>query len=89
MVVAVKPGLSFSTRNPFTSPSWSERAQTTTTSAIDPLPIQRLAPSSTQSSPTRRAVVSSDTESEPWSGSVKANAPMASSRAMAGSQRFF
>ena len=28
-----------------TSPSWSERAHTTTTSAIEPLPIQRLVPS--------------------------------------------
>ena len=38
------------------------------TSAIEPLPIQRLAPSSTQSPPSRRAVVSSATESDPWGG---------------------
>ena len=56
----------------------SERAHTTTTSAIEPLPIQRFAPSSTQSSPSRRARVSSATESDPWSGSVRANAPIAS-----------
>ena len=72
-----------------TWPSSSERAHTTTTSAIDPLPIQRLAPSSTQSSPSRRALVSSATESEPCSGSVSAKAPILSSRAMAGSQRSF
>ena len=43
--------------------------------------------------PTRRRrgerVVSSATESEPWSGSVSANAPICSRRAMAGSQRSF
>ena len=44
-----------STRKPLTWPSSSSRAHTTTTSAIEPLPIQRLAPSSTQSSPSRRA----------------------------------
>ena len=74
--------MSFSTRKPLTWPSSSERAHTTTTSAIEPLPIQRLAPSSTQSSPSRRALVSSATESEPCSGSVSANAPTFSSRAM-------
>ena len=71
--------MSFSTRKPLTWPSSSERAQTTTTSAIEPLPIQRLAPSSTQPSPSRRALVSSATESEPCAGSVSANAPIASS----------
>ena len=70
-----------------TWPSSSERAQTTTTSAIEPLPIQRLAPSSTQVSPSRRALVSSATESEPCAGSVSAKAPIVSSRAIAGSQR--
>ena len=89
IVTASKPGVSFSTRKPLTWPSSSERAHTTTTSAIEPLPIQRLAPSSTQSSPSRRALVSSATESEPCSGSVSANAPIASSRAIAGSQRSF
>ena len=47
-----------------------------------PLPIHFLRPLSTQESPSRRAVVSSETESEPWSGSVRANAPILSSRAM-------
>ena len=89
IVTASKPSVSFSTRKPLTWPSSSERAHTTTTSAIEPLPIQRLAPSSTQSSPSRRALVSSATESEPCSGSVSANAPIASSRAIAGSQRSF
>ena len=59
---------SVSTRKPLTWPSSSERAHTTTTSAIEPLPIQRLAPSSTQPSPSRRALVSSATESEPCVG---------------------
>ena len=54
-----------------------------------PLPIHFLAPSITQVSPSRRAEVSRATESEPWSGSVSANAPIFSSRAMAGSQRCF
>ena len=54
-----------------------------------PLPIHFLRPLSTQESPSRRAVVSSETESEPWSGSVRANAPILSSRAIGGSQRCF
>ena len=53
------------------------------------LPIQRLAPLSTQESPSRRTVVSSATESEPWFGSVSAKAPILSSAAIAGSQRCF
>jgi hypothetical protein len=83
-----KPGVSFSTRNPPTSPA-SSRAHTTTTSANEAFPIHRLRPSSTHSSPSRRALVASDTESEPWSGSVSANAPIRSSRAIGGSQRCF
>ena len=43
----------------------------------------------TQVSPSRRAEVSSATESEPWSGSVSANAPSLSSSAIGGSQRCF
>ena len=54
-----------------------------------PLPIHRFAPLSTQWSPSRRAVVSRPTESDPWPGSVSANAPTFSSRAIAGSQRCF
>ena len=51
----------------------SSRAQTTTTSAMVPLPIHFLAPLIVQVSPSRRAVASSATESEPWVGSVSAN----------------
>ena len=72
-----------------TWPSSDERAQTTTTWAIVPLPIQRLAPSMTQESPSRRAVVSRAIESEPCLGSVRAKAPILSSRAIGGSQRSF
>ena len=54
-----------------------------------PLPIQRLCPSSTNASPSRRAVVSSSSESEPWSGSVNAKAPILSMVAMAGNHRAF
>src|ERR1700756_1953192 len=55
--------------------SSASRAHSTTMSAIDPLPIQRLAPLMTYSSPSRRASVSSDTESDPCPGSVSAKAP--------------
>jgi len=54
-----------------------------------PAPIQRLAPLITYESPTRRALVSSATESDPWFGSVSANAPNCSSLAIGGSQRSF
>ena len=60
-----------------------------TTSANEALPIHRLRPLRTHVSPSRRALVSRATESEPWSGSVSANAPIASSRAIGGSQRCF
>ncbi len=53
------------------------------------LPIQRLRPLITYSSPSVRTLVSRCTASEPWSGSVSANAPMASRSAIAGSQRSF
>ena len=65
------------------------RAHTTTTSATVPLPIHFFFPSISQVSPSQRAVVSRATESEPWSGSVNANAPSMSTRAMPGSQRCF
>jgi hypothetical protein len=42
MVVASKPGSSFSTRKPFTCPSSDERADTTATSSMDPLLIQSV-----------------------------------------------
>ena len=52
--------------------------------ATVPLPIQRLRPSSTHSSPSRRAVVSRATTSEPWFGSVSAKAPSTSQAAIRG-----
>ena len=65
------------------------RAQTTARSASEASPIQRLRPSSTQSPPTRRAVVRIDPGSLPASGSVSAKHPIASPAAIAGSQRCF
>ena len=54
------------------------------------LPIQRFAPLSTHSSPSRRAVVSMPpATSEPPCGSVSANAPIFSNRLIAGSHRRF
>ena len=54
------------------------------------LPIHRLAPSSTHSSPSRRAVVSMPpATSEPPCGSVNAKAPIFSNRLIAGSHRRF
>ena len=86
--VAAKPGMSFSTTKPLTLSSATSRAQTTTRSANVPLPIHRFAPSMTHSSPSRRAVVSSPpATSEPPCGSVSANAPIFSSRRIAGSHR--
>jgi hypothetical protein len=87
-LVAVNPGVPCSTTKPFTWSSAVSRAQTTTTSAKVPLPIQRLAPSSTHVSPSRRAVVSSPpATSEPPLGSVKAKAPIVSNEDIFGSQR--
>ena len=67
----------------------SARAQITATSAIDASPIQRLAPSRTQSSPSRRAVVVIAPGSLPAPGSVRPKQPTASPAAMAGSQACF
>ena len=53
------------------------------------LPIQRLAPLSTQESPSRCTVVSNATESDPWFGSVRAKEPILSSAAIGGSHRCF
>ena len=83
------PGVPFSTRKPLTWPSAASRAQTTTTSAMVPLPIHFFSPLSTQVSPSRRAEVSRPTESEPWVGSVRAKAPMVVSWAIDGSHRCF
>ena len=89
MTCAWYPGDPFSTTNALTCPSSVLRAQTTIRSATVPSPIHRLRPFSTQPSPSRRAEVSRATESDPWSGSVSANAPSLSIRAMSGSQRAF
>ena len=72
-----------------TWPSAVSRAQSTTTSAMVPFPIHFLDPLITHSSPSRRAELSSATESEPCSGSVSAKAPSLSSAAIGGSHRCF
>ena len=88
ILVAVKPGVSLPTTKPFTWLSATSRAHTTVRSAKVALPIQRLAPLSTQWSPSRRAVVCRPAAtSEPPVGSVSANAPIFSKPAIAGSQR--
>ena len=84
---AEKPGESVGTTKPRT-PS-SVCAHTIATSAIEPLVIHILAPSSTQSAcspaPSRRARVRMPPGSEPWSGSVSPKQPMASPAAIRGS----
>jgi hypothetical protein len=99
--VAVNPALSVGTRKPRT-PS-SVRAQMTATWATLASPIQRLAPSMTQSAsspdpspldptrldPTRLAVVVMPAGSLPPCGSVNAKQPIASPRAMRGSHSCF
>src|ERR1700733_8332756 len=65
----VKPRVPRSTRNPRTPASVI--AQTTATSAIEPLVIHILVPSITQSLPSRRAEVRIDDGSDPASGSVR------------------
>ena len=68
-----KPGVSVGTTKP-RMPS-SVCAHTTTTSATLPLVIHIFAPLSTQSSPSRLARVRMPLGLEPWSGSVRPNAP--------------
>ena len=88
ILAIVMPSVSRGTTNPRTSFVSRSRAQTTTMSANVALPIQRLSPSSTHSSPSRRAVVRMPpATSEPPSGSVSPNAPIVSIRAIEGSQR--
>lgn len=62
------------------------RAHTTVMSPPWPLPIHFFFPSMTHESPSLRAVVSRATASEPWVGSVSANAPSFSARASGPSQ---
>ena len=83
----VKPGVSRGTRKPRT-PS-SVRAQTTATSASEPFVIHIFVPLSTQSSPSRRALVRIDAGSEPASGSVRPKHPIASPAAIFGSHSCF
>ena len=80
---AEKPDVAVGTTKP-RMPS-SVRAQTTATSAIVPLVIHIFRPLSTQSVPSRRAVVRIDAGSEPASGSVSPKQPIASPAAIFGS----
>jgi hypothetical protein len=90
MSLAVKPGVVVGTRKPRTGlPSSPVLAQTTATSAMVPIPIQRFSPFNTQSEPSLRAKVFMLAGSEPAVGSVRPKQPMASPRAMGGSQRSF
>ena len=88
--LAVKPGVSVGTTNPrmpLLPCSGSVCAQTTATSASVPLVIHILEPSSTQSSPSRRARVRIEPGSEPASASVSPKQPSASPVAIDGSHR--
>jgi hypothetical protein len=87
MFRVVKPGVPRGTTKPRT-PS-SARAHTTATSAKPPLVIHIFVPSSTQSSPSRRARVRIDPGSEPESGSVSPKQPIASPAAIRGSHSCF
>ena len=64
-------------------------AQTTATSATEPLVIHILVPLSTQPSPSRLAVVRIPAGLEPKSGSVSPKQPIASPAAIRGSQACF
>ena len=88
---AEKPGESVGTTNPRTvSPSLaSVRAQTTATSATEPLVIHIFVPSRTQSSPSRRARVRMPAGLDPKSGSVRPKHPIASPAAIRGSHSCF
>ena len=70
-----------------TCPSAVSRAHTITTSAMVPFPIQRFRPSSTQVSPSSRALVDRAIESDPCSGSVSANAATVAPRTTPGIHR--
>ncbi len=89
---AEKPGVPVGTtkpRMPRAPSSRSVLAHTTATSATEPLVIHILAPLSTQSSPSRRAVVRMPPGSEPKSGSVRPKQPSARPAAMRGSHSCF
>ena len=88
---AENPGESVGTTKP-RMPS-SVCAQTTATSATEPLVIHIFEPSSTQSAsgpaPSRRALVRIDPGSDPWSASVRPKQPIASPAAILGSHACF
>ena len=84
MSCAENPGVFGSTRNPRTWPS-SAFAQTSATSAIDPLVIHIFVPSSTHPFPERRARVCIAPGSLPAFGSVSPKHPIRSPAAIAGS----
>ena len=67
----------------------SVRAQTTATSATDPLVIQVFSPSIIQLPPSRRARVSMPAGFDPKPGSVNPKQPSASPDCSLGSQRCF
>ncbi len=83
----VKPSVPLGTRKPRT-PS-SVLAQTTATSATEPLVIHIFCPCRIQSSPSRRALVRIEPGSEPASGSVRPKQPSASPAAIRGSHSCF
>jgi hypothetical protein len=85
---ASNPGMPFSTRKPLIAPS-SVRAHTVATSAIVPFVIHIFDPFSTQSDPSRRAVVRIEPGSEPASGSVRPKQPTYVPSCSPGSHRCF
>ena len=87
-----KPGMPRSTASsekPCAPLSGSVRATTSTRSALMPLVMNVLDPLSTQSEPSRRAVVRSPCRSEPAPGSLMAMAVIISPVTNGGSQRCF
>ena len=91
IVCAENPGVSVGTTKPRIPPCSSPAfAQTTATSATDPLVIHILAPSSTQSpGASRRAIVRMELGSEPESGSVNPKQPISSPAAIPGNHCCF
>src|SRR5439155_189085 len=83
-----KPGVPRSTRKPPISSS-SSLAQTTATSAMEPLVIQSLVPFRTYAPSWRRARVFIAPGSEPWSGSVSPKQPTRAPVARRGSHCSF
>mmetsp|Transcript_37935 Transcript_37935/g.112318 ORF Transcript_37935/g.112318 Transcript_37935/m.112318 type:complete len:453 (-) Transcript_37935:164-1522(-) len=86
---ALKPGVPLRTMNALTWRVSLLRAHTTVTSDHVPLPIQRLLPSIIQPPGTLVAVVWMAAASDPYAGSVSAQQPAHSSRAIGGSSSAF